>query len=164
MAKSIYDFSEKTIDGRDKSLGDYRGKVALIVNVASRCGYTPQYKGLEELHETYGAKGLAVLGFPANEFGSQEPGTDDQIKDFCTTNYGVKFDMFAKVRVKGAGIDRLCEFLTSPRNGPRFAGDIKWNFTKFLVDKTGAVVARFEPKVEPTSVEIRQAIEAALAS
>ena len=111
MAKSIYDFSEKTIDGRDKSLGDYRGKVALIVNVASRCGYTPQYKGLEELHETYGAKGLAVLGFPANEFGSQEPGTDDQIKDFCTTNYGVKFDMFAKVKVKGAGIDPLFEFL-----------------------------------------------------
>jgi len=163
MAKSIYDFSEKTIDGHDKSLGDYRGKVALIVNVASRCGHTPQYRGLEELHETYGAKGLAVLGFPANEFGSQEPGTDDQIKDFCTTNYGVKFDMFAKVKVKGAGIDPLFEFLTS-QNGPGVAGDIKWNFTKFLVDKTGAVIARFEPKVEPTSAELRQAIEGALAS
>lgn len=164
MAKSIYDFSEKTIDGRHKSLGDYRGKVALIVNVASRCGYTPQYRGLEELHETYGTKGLAVLGFPANEFGAQEPGTEDQIKSFCTTNYGVKFDMFAKVKVKGAGIDPLFEFLTSPQNGPGVGGDIQWNFTKFLVDKTGAVVARFEPKVEPTSAEVRQAIEVALAS
>jgi glutathione peroxidase len=164
MAKSIYDFSEKTIDGRDKSLSDYRGKVALIVNVASRCGNTPQYKGLEELHETYGPRGLAVLGFPANEFGAQEPGTEEQIKEFCTTNYGVKFDMFAKVKVKGTGIDPLFEFLTSAQYNSQFAGDIKWNFNKFLVDRTGAVIARFEPKVEPTSAEIRRAIEGALAS
>jgi glutathione peroxidase len=164
MAKSIYDFSEKTIDGRDKSLSDYRGKVVLIVNVASRCGYTPQYKGLEDLHETYGPQGLAVLGFPANEFGAQEPGTEEQIKQFCTTNYGVKFDMFAKVKVKGTGIDPLFEFLTSAQHTARFAGDIKWNFNKFLVDRTGAVIARFEPKVEPMSAEIRQAIEGALAS
>jgi glutathione peroxidase len=164
MAKSIYDFSEKTIDGHDKSLGDYRGKVALIVNVASRCGHTPQYRGLEELHETYGAKGLAVLGFPANEFGSQEPGTDDQIKDFCTTNYGVKFDMFAKVKVKGQGIDPLFDYLTSKETDRAFAGEIGWNFTKFLVGKGGEILARFEPKIEPTAPEVRSAIERALAS
>jgi glutathione peroxidase len=164
MAKSIHDFSAKTIDGKSKSLADYRGRVALIVNVASECGLTPQYKGLEELHEAYGAKGLSVLAFPANEFGAQEPGTEGQIKEFCTTHYGVKFDMFSKVKVKGDGIDPIFQYLTSPETDPKFAGDIKWNFNKFLVGKNGEVLARFEPKVEPTSPEVKQAIEKALAA
>ncbi|HEY8087070.1 MAG TPA: glutathione peroxidase [Polyangiaceae bacterium] len=164
MAKSIHDFTAKTIDGKDKSLGDYRGRVALIVNVASECGLTPQYEGLEELHEAYGAKGLSVLGFPANEFGAQEPGTEAQIKGFCTTRYGVKFDMFSKVKVKGPGIDPLFDYLTGSATNPKFAGDIKWNFNKFLVGKNGEVLARFEPKVEPTSPEVKQAIEKALAA
>jgi glutathione peroxidase len=164
MAKTIYDFSAKTIDGQPKPLSTYKGKVALIVNVASECGLTPQYTGLEQLHETYAAKGLAILGFPANEFGAQEPGTEDQIKDFCRTQYGVKFDMFAKVKVKGPGIDPLFDYLTNKDTNPKFAGDIKWNFNKFLVSKGGEVLARFEPKVEPTSAEVKQAIEKALAS
>jgi glutathione peroxidase len=163
MAKSIHDFSVKTIDGRDKSLADYKGRVVLVVNVASECGLTPQYRGLEELHETYGAKGLSVLGFPANEFGAQEPGTDGQIQAFCSTRYGVKFDMFSKVKVKGPGIAPLFAFLTGVDTNPAFAGDIKWNFNKFLVGKNGEVLARFEPQVEPTSPEVKQAIEKALA-
>jgi glutathione peroxidase len=162
MAKTIYDFSAKTIDGKTRSLADYRGKVTLIVNVASECGLTPQYAGLEQLHEAYASKGLAILGFPANEFGAQEPGTDDQIKTFCSTKYDVKFDMFSKVKVKGAGIDPLFAFLTSAQDNPRFAGDIKWNFNKFLVGKDGAVIARFEPPVEPTSADVKGAIEKAL--
>jgi glutathione peroxidase len=162
MAKTIHDFSARTIDGKTRSLADYRGKVALIVNVASECGLTPQYKGLEELHEAYAAKGLAVLGFPANEFGAQEPGTEQQIQTFCTTKYGVKFDMFAKVKVKGAGIDPLFAFLTSAEHNPKFSGDIKWNFNKFLVGKDGTVLARFEPQVEPTSADVKGAIEKAL--
>jgi glutathione peroxidase len=164
MPKNIYDFSAKTIDGKDRSLADYRGRVALIVNVASECGLTPQYKGLEELHETYGAKGLSVLGFPANEFGAQEPGTEAQIQDFCTTKYGVKFDMFSKVKVKGPGIDPLFQHLTGSETNPKFAGNIKWNFNKFLVGRNGEVLARFEPQVEPTSPEVKQAIEQALAA
>jgi glutathione peroxidase len=163
MAKTLHDFHAKTIDGADKSLGDYRGRVALVVNVASQCGLTPQYAGLEKLHETYAGKGLSVLGFPANEFGAQEPGPNDAIKTFCETSYGVKFDMFGKVKVKGEGIDPLFAFLTSPQDNPAFAGDIKWNFNKFLVGKDGTVLARFEPKVEPTSPEVVAAIEKALA-
>jgi glutathione peroxidase len=163
MAKTIYDFSAKTLDGKTRSLADYRGRVALIVNVASECGLTPQYKGLEELHDAYAGKGLAVLGFPANEFGAQEPGTDEQIQAFCSTKYGVKFDMFSKVKVKGPGIDPLFAFLTSAVDNPKFAGDIKWNFNKFLVGKDGAVIARFEPQVEPTSADVKGAIERALA-
>jgi glutathione peroxidase len=162
MAKTIHEFSAKTIDGKTRTLADYRGKVALIVNVASECGLTPQYKGLEELHEAYAGKGLAVLGFPANEFGAQEPGDNEQIQTFCRTQYGVKFDMFAKVKVKGAGIDPLFAFLTSPEENPRFAGEIKWNFNKFLVGKDGTVLARFEPPVEPTSADVKGAIEKAL--
>jgi glutathione peroxidase len=164
MSKTIYDFTERTIDGTPKNLADYKGKALLIVNVASKCGLTPQYKGLEELHETYGPKGFAVLGFPANEFGAQEPGTEDQIKDFCTTNYGVKFDMFSKVKVKGPGIDPLFEYLTGKDTNPKFAGDIKWNFNKFLVGKNGEVLARFEPHVEPTSPEVKEAVAKALAT
>jgi glutathione peroxidase len=163
MSKTIYDLTASTIDGAARSLADYRGRPMLIVNVASECGLTPQYAGLEQLHEQYAARGLAILGFPANEFGAQEPGTNDQIKSFCTTRFGVKFDMFAKVKVKGAGLHPIFEFLTSPETDPAFSGDIKWNFNKFLVGKDGAVLARFEPTVEPTSPEVTQAIEKALA-
>ncbi len=159
---SIHDFTMKTIDGTPKRLSDYRGKAVLIVNVASQCGLTPQYAQLEQLHEAYEARGLAVLGFPANEFGAQEPGANDEIKEFCTTRYAVKFDLFAKVKVKGAGIDPLFDYLTGKETNPDFAGDIKWNFNKFLVGRDGHVLARFEPKVEPTSAEVKQAIEKAL--
>jgi glutathione peroxidase len=160
--KSIYDFSARTIDGTPKKLADYRGKVLLVVNVASQCGLTPQYKGLEALREEYGARGLDVLGFPANEFGAQEPGSEAQIKEFCETRYGVKFDMFAKVKVKGPGIDPIFEYLTSKESNPAFGGDIKWNFNKFLVGKDGALLGRFEPQVEPTSPEVKAAVEKAL--
>jgi glutathione peroxidase len=164
MGKTVYDFQATTIDGSSKKLADYEGKVTLIVNVASQCGMTPQYAGLQSLQEEYASRGFAVLGFPANEFGAQEPGTNQQIKDFCTTRFNVKFDMFAKVKVKGPGIDPLFAFLTTPETDPKFSGDIKWNFNKFLVGKHGEVLARFEPKVEPTSPEVKAAIEKALAS
>src|SRR6185503_12999351 len=153
---NVHDFSAKTIDGRDVKLAEYKDHPLLIVNVASKCGLTPQYEGLEKLNKEYGGRGLRVLGFPANEFGAQEPGSNDEIKSFCTSNYGVDFDMFGKVVVKGEGIHPLFEYLTKQS---KFAGDIKWNFNKFLVDKNGEVVARFEPQVEPTSPEVRQAIE-----
>jgi glutathione peroxidase len=160
----IYDFSMQTIDGSSKSLADYRGKVLLIVNVASRCGLTPQYDGLEKLHEAYSPKGLVVLGFPANEFGAQEPGSNAEIKTFCTTRFGVTFDMFAKVKVKGPGIEPLFDYLTSKTTDRAFGGEISWNFTKFLIGRGGEILARFEPKVEPSSAEVRSAIENALAS
>ncbi len=163
MSKSIYDFSAKTITGQTKALADYRGSALLIVNVASRCGLTPQYAGLEKLHEQYASKGLKVLGFPANEFGAQEPGTDGEIAQFCSTTYDVKFDMFSKVKVKGPGIDPLFDYLTSAATDPTFAGEIKWNFNKFLIGKDGTVLARFEPPVDPMSADVTQAIEKALA-
>jgi glutathione peroxidase len=155
--KSVHDFSVKTIDGKEKKLADYDGQVLLIVNVASKCGLTQQYEGLEKLHETYGPKGLRVLGFPANEFGAQEPGSNTEIMTFCTSNYGVKFDMFSKLKVKGPGIDPLFEHLTTATGG-----DIQWNFNKFLIGKKGEILARFEPKVEPQSAEVKAAIEKAL--
>jgi glutathione peroxidase len=164
MPNTIYDFAVQTIEGRPRSMGEYRGKVLLIVNVASRCGLTPQYEGLERLHETYGSKGLAVLGFPANEFGGQEPGTNDEIKQFCSTRYSVTFDMFSKVKVKGPGMDPLFEYLTDPASNAGFAGDIQWNFNKFLVGKDGRVLARFEPSVDPSSAEVQRAVEEALAA
>lgn len=157
---TVHAFSEKTITGTEKKLADYEGKVLLIVNVASKCGLTPQYAALEKLHEEYAPRGLAVLGFPANEFGAQEPGSNDDIAAFCTTNYGVKFEMFSKVKVKGESIDPLFAHLTSD---PTFGGEIKWNFTKFLVGKGGEILARFEPTVDPQSVEVKAAIEKALA-
>ncbi len=156
---NVHDFDAKTIAGQDKKLREYEGHPLLIVNVASKCGLTPQYEGLEKLHREYAARGLRVLGFPANEFGAQEPGSNDEIQTFCTSNYGVEFDMFGKVVVKGTGIHPLFDYLTKHT---KFAGDIKWNFNKFLVDKSGEVVARFEPQVEPTSAEVRQAIEKVL--
>jgi glutathione peroxidase len=163
MSKSIYDFTAKTITGETRPLAQYKGHALLIVNVASKCGLTPQYTALERLHEKYAARGLRVLGFPANEFGGQEPGTDREIAAFCTSNYGVKFDMFSKVKVKGPGIDPLFDFLTSPAMDAKFSGEIKWNFNKFLVGKDGSVLARFEPPVDPLSAEVTQAIEKALA-
>lgn len=155
---TAHDFSAKTITGEDKKLADFKGNVLLIVNVASECGLTPQYNGLEELNKKYRAKGLRVLGFPANEFGAQEPGTNDQIASFCKTKYGASFDMFSKVKVKGAGIDPLFAWLTKETGG-----DIKWNFGKFLVGKNGEILHRFDPQTEPTAPEVTAAIEKALA-
>lgn len=159
----VLSYTVKSIDGEDVPLSKYKGKVVLIVNVASRCGLTPQYTALEELHEKYSDKGLAVLGFPCNQFLKQEPGTEAEIKEFCSTKYGVEFDMFSKVEVNGEGKSDLYEFLTSKEKNPEFAGDIKWNFTKFLLSKDGKVVARFEPKVTPDDEKVVKAIEAELA-
>lgn len=156
---SAHDFTAKTITGEDKRLADYAGRVLLVVNVASECGLTPQYAGLERLHERFHEKGLSVLGFPANEFGAQEPGSDADIKSFCETKFGVAFDMFGKVVVKGQGQHPLFAWLTGETGG-----DIKWNFGKFLVGKKGEILARFEPTVEPESAEIVSAISAALAA
>lgn len=156
-------FKMKSLNGKEVDLSKYKGKVVLIVNVASYCGNTPQYKGLEDLHEKYADEGLAVLGFPANEFGKQEPGSDQEIAEFCKTNYDVKFDMFSKVVVKGEEQCPLYKFLTSKDTDPKFGGDIKWNFEKFLLDRDGKVVARFDPKVKPESKEVVTTIESELA-
>ncbi len=155
-------FTMKSIKGEEVPLGNYQGKVVLIVNVASKCGLTPQYKALEALHEKYADRGLAILGFPANEFGRQEPGTDGEIAEFCSTKFGVKFDMFSKIVVKGDGQCDLYKFLTSADTNPDFAGPITWNFEKFLLNRQGQVVKRFSPKVTPDSDEVVAAIEAAL--
>lgn len=157
------DFEMKSLDGKPVELSKYHGDVVLMVNVASRCGLTPQYKQLQALHAEYGDKGLSILGFPANEFGKQEPGTDGEIKEFCSANYGVKFDMFSKVVVKGDGICPLYEFLTDKKSNPGFDGEINWNFEKFLVGRDGKVVARFAPKVKPDAPEVIAAIEAEVA-
>lgn len=156
-------FKMKSLTGKEVDLSKYRGKVVLIVNVASQCGLTPQYEGLEELHEKYAGQGLAVLGFPANEFGKQEPGEDSEIAEFCQQNYGVKFDMFSKVVVKGEGQCPLYKFLTSKESDPKFPGDITWNFEKFLINRDGEIVDRFAPKVKPDSQEVVSAIENELA-
>ena len=160
--KSIYDFNLKTIDGGKTTLKTYHGKVVLLVNVASKCGYTPQYKGLEALYQKYEGKGLVILGFPANNFGSQEPGTNAEIQSFCSRNYSVTFPLFSKISVKGSDQAPLYQFLTDKKTDPAFSGDIGWNFTKFLVDRNGKIVARFDSKVEPESNEVTNAIEAAL--
>jgi glutathione peroxidase len=162
-ASSVHEFKVKDIDGKDVDLSKYKGKTLLIVNVASRCGNTPQYKQLQELHEKYKDKGLAILGFPANEFGKQEPGTDAQIKEFCTSTYNVSFDMFSKIVVKGDGIHPLYAYLTSADANAKTAGEVKWNFAKFLVDKDGKVVDRFDPRMKPDDKKVVEAIEAALA-
>jgi glutathione peroxidase len=156
----VLNFKMKSLDGKDVDLGQYQGKVVLIVNVASQCGYTPQYKGLEALYEKYGKDGLVVLGVPANEFGGQEPGSNEEIARFCSSKYGVTFPMLAKVVVKGNGICPLYKHLTAKETDPKFGGAIKWNFTKFLVGRDGAIVGRFEPKVKPD--EMTQAIETEL--
>ena len=161
-AQSILDFEMTDIDGKPQKLGQYRNKVLMIVNVASQCGFTPQYADLQTLYLKYKYKGLVILGFPANDFGSQEPGTNDKIKEFCKTNYRVTFPMFSKIVVVGESINRLYKFLTDEKTGGPFAGQIKWNFTKFLVGRNGRVIARFEPKVNPTDAQVVKQIEGAL--
>jgi len=159
---SIYDFTLKDIDHKEVNLGQYRGKVVMVVNVASRCGFTPQYEGLQKTYLKYKDRGFVILGFPANNFMSQEPGTDEEIKTFCSSKYSVTFPIFSKISVKGEDMHPLYKFLTSKETNPEFGGDIKWNFSKFLVDKNGKVIARFEPAVKPESDPVVQAIEKAL--
>jgi glutathione peroxidase len=154
----------KDIDGKDVNLSDYKGKVVLIVNVASKCGNTPQYKPLEAMYEKYKGQGFVILGFPANNFGKQEPGSNEQIKEFCAETYKVAFPMFAKVSVKGDDKAPLYQFLTEPATNGEFAGDIEWNFQKFLVDRNGAVIARFSPKTKPDSPKVVAEVEKALAA
>jgi len=173
---TAYDFSAKTINGQPAKLSDYQGKLALIVNVASKCGLTPQYEGLEKLYAKYKDKGFVVLGFPCDQFGNQEPGSESEIEEFCTLNYGVKFPMFSKIEVNGANADPLYKFLREQQPGdeptpdaieknPLYqflsgafpdnlkGGSIKWNFTKFLVGRDGKVLKRFEPTVSPEDIE-----------
>jgi glutathione peroxidase len=158
----VLNFKMKSLTGQDVNLADFKGKVVLFVNVASKCGYTPQYKGLEELHEKYAKDGLVVIGVPSNEFGGQEPGTAAQIAEFCSATYGVKFPMMEKSVVNGAGQSPLYKYLTSADTDQKFAGKIKWNFTKFLIGRNGTIVSRFESKVKPESPEMVNAIEAEL--
>ena len=157
---SVYEFTARTIDGKDQSLTDYEGKVLLVVNVASECGFTPQYQGLEELHERFKARGFSVLGFPCNQFGGQEPGDEAQIKGFCETRFGVTFPMFAKVDVNGPHAHPLYNFLKSSEPGLLGTEAIKWNFTKFLIGKNGKPLKRYAPQTRPES--IAGDIEAAL--
>jgi len=162
QAKTIYDFTMKSIDGDPVSLKSYKGKVVLLVNVASKCGYTPQYTALEALYEKYKDRGLVIVGVPANNFMAQEPGTNEEIKKFCSNKYNVTFPMMSKVSVKGDDKAPLYSFLTDAADDPQFGGDIKWNFTKFLFDRHGKALARFEPAVTPDSPEVTAAIESAL--
>jgi glutathione peroxidase len=157
---TIYDFTMKNIDGKDVPLSKFKGKVLLVVNVASKCGNTPQYAGLESLYKEKKSKGFAILGFPANQFGAQEPGTNAEIKEFCTATYNVNFPMFAKIVVKGEGIDPLYTWLID--NAP-YHDDIEWNFGKFLIGRNGKVVARFNPSVKPDDPQITEALDKALA-
>jgi len=159
---SVYDVPLKDIDGKAASLKPYEGKVLLIVNVASKCGNTPQYKPLEKLHKDFENDGLAVVGFPCNDFGGQEPGTPEEIKTFCSTKYDVSFPLFEKVTVKGPGKHPLYVLLTGPTSP--FPGDVKWNFGKFLIGRDGKILKRFEPGVKPDSPQVLTAIKAALAA
>jgi glutathione peroxidase len=155
----------QTLGGDDVNLAEkYAGKVVLLVNVASRCGLTPQYEALEALHEQYAERGLAVVGVPCNQFNGQEPGTAAEIAEFCRTNYGIEFDMLAKVDVNGEGACPLYKYLTSKETNPEFGGPIKWNFEKFLFNRRGQLVARFAPPVKPDSPEVTHAIETELAA
>lgn len=152
----------ETLKGDEVDLSEYKGKVVLIVNVASQCGLTPQYEQLQALHEEYGEQGLAVLGFPCNQFGKQEPGSAAEISTFCTDNYGVKFDMFAKIEVNGDGACDLYKQLTALETEPKGAGPIQWNFEKFLLNREGEVIARFAPRTKPDAEEVVTKIEQAL--
>ena len=152
-------FTMNSLDGKPVNLAKYQGNVVLMVNVASECGYTPQYEGLQALHKKYLARGLRILGFPSNDFGSQEPGTNAEIADFCKKNYGVEFDMFSKIKVLGGDKAPLYKTLTST---PKFSGDVSWNFEKFLIGRDGQVLGRYKSPVEPLSAELTKAIEAAL--
>jgi len=159
MAGSVYDYTLNSIDGKPTPLSQFKGKVVMLVNVASRCGFTPQYEGLEALYKKYADQGFVIVGIPANNFGGQEPGTNAEIKTFCKSKYSVTFPMMGKVSVKGADQTPLYQFLTGEQTDPKFAGDIKWNFTKFLVNKDGKIVDRFEPKVTPEDPQVISALE-----
>jgi len=161
-AMSIYDFSMERINGDSVNLADLKGKVVMIVNTASKCGFTYQYEGLEKLYETYKDSGLVILGFPANNFLKQEPGSDEEIASFCRLNYGVTFPMFSKISVKGKDIHPLYDYLTSKKSGHDFGGKISWNFNKFLISRDGKINNRFGSKVKPGSEKIIKAIEDAL--
>lgn len=158
---SLYDFQSTTNDGKTLDLSSYRGKAVLIVNTASRCGYTPQYEGLEALHKELQAKGLVIIGAPANEFGAQEPGTDEEIQSFCSTKFGVSFTLLAKQVVKGAGQTPLFQWLTA-NSSP--AGEIRWNFEKFLIHRNGTTIERFGSAVKPSDAALRTSIEKALSA
>jgi glutathione peroxidase len=163
---SVLDFHMKDIDGKDVDLAKYHGKVLLIVNTASQCGLTPQYKDLEAVYEKYKDQGFEILAFPANEFGSQEPGDNSQIKEFCSTKYKVSFPLFSKIIVddrKGEKVHPLYQFLISDSTNPKFAGKIGWNFTKFLVNRKGEIIQRFDPREVPSSEKVAGAVEKALA-
>src|SRR5216110_244455 len=157
--KTVYDFTLNSIDGQPAPLAAYRGKVVLLVNVASRCGFTPQYTALESTYEKYKDQGFVIVGFPANNFGGQEPGTNEEIKQFCTAKYNVTFPMMSKISVKGDDKAPLYKFLTEGKAGEDFAGDIEWNFAKFLVDRNGNVMARFASKTTPDSPQLTGAVE-----
>lgn len=157
---AVLNFMLNDISGKPVDLAKYQGKVVLMVNVASECGYTPQYAGLEDLYKKYAAKGLSILGFPSNDFGAQEPGTNVEIAEFCKRNYGVEFDMFSKIVVRGQGQAPLYKYLTGH---PKFRGEVDWNFEKFLIGRNGEVIARFKSEVEPLSGTMVKAIETALA-
>ena len=161
-ASNVYDFTMNSIDGQPAPISAYKGKVLLLVNVASKCGFTPQYAALESIYEKYKDQGLVVMGFPANNFMSQEPGTNEEIKSFCSRTYSVKFPMYSKISVKNDDKAPLYQFLTDKTTNPQFGGEIKWNFTKFLVDRNGKIIGRFEPQVKPDSPEVVSAVEKAL--
>lgn len=160
----VLDFTMKDIDGKSVRLSRYQGKVLLVVNVASLCGNTPQYASLEKLYRKYRSRGLVVLAFPANDFGQQEPGSNTEIKQFCTSKYHVTFPVFSKITVKGDEAAPLYKYLTGEETDPRFSGDIEWNFAKFVIDRKGEIVARFAPKTDPLSPEVVAVIERELAS
>jgi glutathione peroxidase len=162
MQMSVYDVSLAALDGSQDALAKQRGNVALVVNVASQCGLTPQYAGLQKIYDQYRDQGFAVLGVPCNQFGAQEPGTSDEIKTFCETSYGVTFPMFEKIEVNGDGRHELYDQLTPNADAEGHSGDIRWNFEKFLISRDGDVIARFSPLVEPEAPELISAIEGAL--
>jgi len=162
-ATSVHEFTMTSIDGKPAPFSQYKGKVVMVVNVASKCGYTPQYAGLQGLYEKYKDKGFVIVGVPANNFGGQEPGTNEEIQAFCSRTYNVTFPLTAKVSVKGDDKTPLYQYLTDPTSNSATGGEVRWNFTKFLVDKNGKVIARFESKVTPESPEVAAAIEKALA-
>jgi len=162
--KTVHDFNLNSIDGQPAPLAAYKGKVVLLVNVASKCGFTPQYSALESTYEKYKDRGFVIVGIPANNFGAQEPGSNQEIKTFCSSKYHVTFPMMAKVSVKGDDITPLYQFLTDKSSNPQSGGEIKWNFTKFLIGPDGRVITRFEPEITPDSPQVTSAIEEALAS
>jgi glutathione peroxidase len=161
-ASSLYDFTMPALNGTPTPLAGFKGKVVLVVNVASQCGYTPQYEGLQALYTKYRDQGFVIAGFPANNFGGQEPGTNEEIGAFCRSKHGVTFPMFSKISVKGGDKAPLYQFLTDKSANPKTGGEIQWNFTKFLVSREGKVIQRFEPEIEPQSKELVSAVESTL--